>query len=335
MPVSAAQLRHAGIAPATFYYAARIVDGDAEMPTHPDKDLTIAINYLKEKFMPKGKKALPPATQAGPEFVKATPPALAAREADMNLVIEQQAENAQALAEQLGYDGSLTVGALEDEIRFYQRRSVEACLELGKRLLLLKELTPHGDFLDRIEMLGISHTMAKRFMASTVKFSNGASTHLLKAAGTQTKLLELLVLDDGEIEALESGESARGLTLDEVETMTVSELRAALREAKETSAAKDRLLTERTRKLDELTVKKTRVKTEAPDDVLAGLRHELAGFVTSAEHELAGKVLPAMRAIIDHHAIHGGESTDFLEGAMRQVERMATTVRLECGLGEL
>ena len=41
------------------------------------------------------------------------------------------------LALSLGYEGALTVGALEDEIRFYQRRSVEDVLELGKRLLLL------------------------------------------------------------------------------------------------------------------------------------------------------------------------------------------------------
>ncbi len=41
--------------------------------------------------------------------------------------------NAQALAvaKQVGYQGAFTVGALEDEIRFYQQRTVEAVLETG------------------------------------------------------------------------------------------------------------------------------------------------------------------------------------------------------------
>jgi hypothetical protein len=56
----------------------------------------------------------------------------------------------------MGYEGTLTVGALEDEIRFYQRRTVEAILETGKRLNVLKELTPHGEFQKRVEMLGFS-----------------------------------------------------------------------------------------------------------------------------------------------------------------------------------
>ena len=45
------------------------------------------------------------------------------------------------LVAQIGYDGSLSVGAIEDEIRFYQRRSMEALLECDKRLLLLRGKT--------------------------------------------------------------------------------------------------------------------------------------------------------------------------------------------------
>ena len=67
-------------------------------------------------------------------------------------VMEHEAnQNAIAVALQVGYDGTLSVGALEDEIRFYQRRSVEACIELGKRFLVLKELAPHGEFQKRVE----------------------------------------------------------------------------------------------------------------------------------------------------------------------------------------
>lgn len=179
----------------------------------------------------------------------------AADHAALNEVARMNAEaseNAHALASQLGYDGSLTVGALEDEIRFYQRRSVEAVLELGKRLIILRELTPHGDFEKRVELLGFSSRIARQFMSSTMKFSNRKSTSVLESAGTQTKLLELLVLDDGEIDALERGESVRGVNLDKIETMSVRELKAALREAQADAAATDRVLEEKSKSITKL-----------------------------------------------------------------------------------
>lgn len=159
-------------------------------------------------------------------------------------------ENARMVAHQIGYDGALTVGALEDEIRFYQRRSIEACIELGKRLLVLKELTPRGDFGSRVELLGMSPRMAQKFMSATLKFANANSSSLLKSAGTQTKMLELLMLDDDEIEALDSGETVRGVTLDKIETMSVSELKKALREAEADKAAKDRVIADKTVELN-------------------------------------------------------------------------------------
>jgi len=171
-------------------------------------------------------------------------------------------ENALAVARQVGYDGTLTVGALEDEIRFYQRRSVEACIELGKRLLVLKELTPHGEFAQRAELLGFSPKTAQRFMAATLKFANATSMSLLQKAGSHTKLLELLVLDDGEIEALESGETVRGIDLDKIETMSVSELKKALREAEADKKAKDQVIQAKTAELikkDEQLVRRAHV----------------------------------------------------------------------------
>ena len=67
----------------------------------------------------------------------------------------QQERNyaAKELAVQLGYEGGLSVDALEGEIRFWQRRTVEACLELGKRLLIMKAVSPHGEFGELLEKL--------------------------------------------------------------------------------------------------------------------------------------------------------------------------------------
>ena len=105
--------------------------------------------------------------------------------------------NAVAMAQQIGYQGAVTVGALEDEIRFYQRRTVEAILETGRRLLVLKELTAHGEFSQRVEMLGFSYRTAHRFMQAAVKTSKSANLAVLS---TQVKsasaFLELVTHDD-------------------------------------------------------------------------------------------------------------------------------------------
>lgn len=152
---------------------------------------------------------------------------------------QEISDNAVAVAKQIGYDGPMTIGAIEDRIRQGMRRTVQECFEIGKSLLILKEITPYGQFKGRIESLGIQYRMAARFMSATLKFSNVQSSSFLKSAGTQTKMFELLVLDDGEIEALESGETIRGVTLDKIETMSVSELKKALRESQELAKAKD------------------------------------------------------------------------------------------------
>lgn len=249
--------------------------------------------------MSRGRKPTSTAVeQVGPEFTGATPTDMAEQERRVNRALAESHDNAHALAAQLGYEGGLSVGALEDEIRFYQRRSVEAVLELGKRLLILKELTPHGEFKQRIELLDISYQMASKFMVSTLKFSKVSSTRLLTAASSQTKLLELLVLDDGEIEALESGASVRGITLDDVDTMSVKELRAALREAKEDIEAKERLLGEKNAKIDELASRTDKKRKRAADpwpDEVAGLKDDLHGLGKIIDEGL-GKVLTLIDA---------------------------------------
>ena len=178
--------------------------------------------------------------------------------------MQQEAkQNALVLAEQLGYDGALTVGGLEEEIRFYQRRSVEAVLETGKRLLLLKEISGHGDFMVSLERLGVGQSLANKLMAATMKFSNSESTTILSLPNiNQGKLLELLVLDEGEIEALDQGDTVRGVKLDDIDCMSVSELRRALRssaaEHAQQLADKDAVIVQKTNKIEELVEDKNR-----------------------------------------------------------------------------
>ena len=186
------------------------------------------------------------------------------------MAISEHAQKLGILATQLGYQGSLTVGAVEDEIRFYQQRSVEAVMELGKRLLILKEMAPHGEFTKRIEMLGFSKRTAQRFMSVVLKYSKTTTLSLLEKSGNGSKLLELMVLDDDDIEIIDNGGSIGDVSLDSIETMSVRELKKALREAKaaveskdQDIKAKDQIIQKKDQKANELDEKLTKLNSPA------------------------------------------------------------------------
>lgn len=218
-------------------------------------------------------------------------------------------QNALALARELAYDGTLSVESLEEEIKFYQRRSVEAVLETGKRLLLLKEVAGHGLFMTRLEGLGIGQSLANKLMAATLKFSNSESTTILRLPNlNQGKLLELLVLDDGEIEALNSGEEVRGIQLDDVDCMSVSELRRALRQEQADKdaaiakakadvagelAAKDRIIADKAKHIAKLVEEKNRAESLTTDEQAGELERTLANEVLHA----VGCLLPIRQAV--------------------------------------
>lgn len=198
----------------------------------------------------------------------------------VNNDLNQHVQALGVLATKLGYDGTLSVGALEDGIRFYQHRTAESCFEMGKRLLLLKEMTAHGEFSKRVEMLGFSSRMAQKFMSAVLKLSNANSNSLLQKAGTQTKLLELISLDDDEIKVIEQGGSIGDVNLDSIEQMTVRELKQALREARENAEAKDNIIKKKDEKLNELDAELT--KLQSPAQIQARAESEQQQLAQSA-----------------------------------------------------
>ncbi|MDR1424283.1 MAG: hypothetical protein LBI92_06760 [Azoarcus sp.] len=159
------------------------------------------------------------------------------------------------VARQVGYElpgGAIDPDLIQRDIAANMRRSVEACMEVGRGLTVLKSAVGHGQFLARLEVLGVDDRLARRFMSAAHKFSNRASTPVLKAAGSQTKLLELLVLDDEQVEELAETGKTGELKLDDVACMSVSELRKALREARATCEARKKAIDQKSETIDEL-----------------------------------------------------------------------------------
>ncbi len=243
----------------------------------------------------------------------------------------QAGENARALATQLNYEGPVTVGTLEDEIRFYQRRSVEALLECGKRLLLLKELTPHGEFIQRCELLGFADRTARRFMQAAAKTSKSAN---LAALSMQVKsasaFLELVTHDDDELEALKD--------IDEIDRMSASELRDALREAQAESEAQNQLLADKNKALDKAKAAARRIANAPAEEQIAAELQELATRFHTALAYVRGDLRLGFQKLFDREQAgdaEPGSHRQVMAGYVREIEHELAVLKSDFFLLDL
>lgn len=171
---------------------------------------------------------------------------------------EQGAINARAVAQELGYDGPINLDILQQGIIESKVRIGSELFAIGRGLLLIREQCEHGDFLARLEALDIDPRAARKYMQVTLKFSKRSTSAVLAGLG-KSKLLELAMLDDEALDVLESDGTVLGFKPDELDQMTVKEMRAKLREALATNAATDKLLASKDKKLNELSRKGQKV----------------------------------------------------------------------------
>lgn len=218
---------------------------------------------------------------------------------------------------------------IQRDISASMRRSVEACLEVGKGLHVLKAACAHGNFLARLDVLGIEPRVAQKFMQMARKFPKASSTALLKAADSQTKLFELLVLDDEQIEELELTGQTGELALDDIATMSVKELRAKLREAHADKTATDKLLADKNAKIDKLS---RHIKKATPDQVLLELQKEATAHMNDALGCVRGQIRHAITAITNHTE---DDHSVFLAGLIGQLQAELTTLREEFNLPDV
>lgn len=203
------------------------------------------------------------------------------------------------MAQMLGYEGALTVGALEDGIRIYQRRTVEDCLELGKCLLLLKEITPHGEFQQRVELLGMAYRTAARFMQAAAKISQNCHlADLSSRVKSISSILELVTHDDDTLKEIAA--------LDDIDCMSASALRARLRqlESKGAEEAKE----ERKR------ANRIQAQLEKSEDLLETLK---SAQNLNPEFSLETSIVRQQSALLDGHC---AASLALLEEMAQQIE---------------
>ncbi|MDI9407718.1 MAG: DUF3102 domain-containing protein [Candidatus Pacebacteria bacterium] len=142
----------------------------------------------------------------------------------------------QEFANGLGYTGILSEDVLVARIREHQEVMGHSFLAIGSSLLILKEITEHGRFIETVESVGYSYRTAAAFMAATLRSKELEPSKVQSIAHlAATKVIELFKLEDEQIDDLIDGKSVLGKKLDDVERMTTRELRELVRSARSLS----------------------------------------------------------------------------------------------------
>ncbi len=254
---------------------------------------------------------------------------------DINVSLNAMTEHRLEIMQQFGDGLPYERDRIVHETRFYMAQSAEAMLEAGKRLIILKENEPHGEFTDILENeLGLEPRVARRMMQASVKFLGNGDQNSKRTALTvlgKTKLYELMVLDDEELDALADGGTVAGATLDDIDRMTSRELKAALREARETNAAQQRVLADKNEKIDSLSTrleKKSRIQPPKPDEEVKKLRAEVTALAVEAESAIAVQLSGAFETLCAYCAENMIDTPrDFMAGLVCQLESTARSLR--------
>jgi hypothetical protein len=221
---------------------------------------------------------------------------------------------------------------IQRDISANMRRSVEACLEVGRGLSVLKAACGHGNFMARLDVLGMEANVAGRFMGAASKFSNSPSSAILKAIGNQSKLFEMLVLDDDQIEEFELTGQSGDIRLDQIAAMSVKELRAALKEAKAEAKANQELMDKKNASIDQLKREKKRIQAAPASEVLADLQKEATALMNDALGAVRGGLRQALIAL---DAQGTGDHNLFMAGLVGQITHELTALREEFNLPDV
>ncbi|EOZ4487315.1 DUF3102 domain-containing protein [Salmonella enterica subsp. diarizonae] len=255
---------------------------------------------------------------------------------NLNVELNEIAQHRIAIMEQFGEGLPYERTRVIHEAKFYMDQSTKAMLEAGKRLLILKENEPYGDFqaITRDE-LNLEPRIAQKMAQAALKFLSPqleANAKTFSHLG-RSKLYELMLEDDEELAELAEGGTVAGMTLDDIDRMSVRELRKALRESKEDLAASRKLNSEKSQEINEL--KETQFRTVDPDGVIQkwirdfGEEHEkfLRTFISTVPF--------FFQKLEDDYNNRGINHMGLMAGLLHDIEREIASVRAQFDIPEL
>ncbi|EAS8533267.1 DUF3102 domain-containing protein [Salmonella enterica] len=255
---------------------------------------------------------------------------------NLNVELNEIDQHRIAIMEQFGEGLPYERTRVIHEAKFYMSQSAEAMLEAGKRLVILKENEPHGDFTEIVtSQLGMAERTARLIMQAAMKYCSpqlDTKRQALAVLG-KTKLFELMTEDDEELAELTEGGTVAGMTLDDIDRMTSRELRKALRESKEDLAASRKLNAEKSHEINEL--KETQFRTVDPDGVIQKWIHDFGEEHEKFLRTFISTVPFFFQKLEDDYNSRGISHMGLMAGLLHDIEREIASVRAQFDIPEL
>lgn len=269
-----------------------------------------------------------------PDILPARAAGIEAAQDALSLHADQASKAMKVIGYELPYDRERVV----QETRFYMAQSAEAMLEAGRRLLVLKENEPYGEFEDIVrERLGMPERTAQVVMQAAAKYLLNpkleAKAQTFALLG-KSKLFELMTQPDDDLAFLADGGTLVGKTLDEIDAMSVRELKAALLESRAERKASQELLDKKNQKIDQLERAQKRIAKLPPDQALADLKKEASSITADAEGAILGGLRQALVAI-NNHGDERGMHNVYMAGLVGQVQVQLNALRQEFNLPDV
>jgi hypothetical protein len=209
--------------------------------------------------------------------------------------------------------------------------------EMGRVLCWVRANEPAEEFVELLDHVGVERRLAQKLMKTFRKFSSALNAEQRdRMLGlSRSKLLEMVALDDDELTDVADGESDLG-SIDEIGAMSVSELRAKLRQEREQRAveadAKQKRLDDRARRIDQLENEVEKLQHGTKDEIAraqkAAERHAIEQLqaatlalltqIESFDVAVADMLAKASSAGADTPALRG-HAADTLSYAFRKI----------------
>lgn len=219
------------------------------------------------------------------------------------------------------YDYETYIAAGRDSVAVMGER----LFVIGRICIAIKEHEPHGRFGEALDRIGVKPRFAQTCMQAAIKYLGSDSRKLIAGRLASTKLLELVSEADDDLDLLGEGGTLADLTLDDIDKMSVRELKDALRKERKSAtdelAARDEIIERKDKKLRDLELK-TRKAGKLPvrekGEELLQLALSRLGTAVAALQDLE-------LAVDEIHAVHLEADEPLPKDLVDQLDHVANT----------
>ena len=212
--------------------------------------------------------------------------------ADAGAAASEHAQQISVIDAEYGVDLPYNVDLYVATIRRYAAESATRLVQIGCMLIQLHERETLDDYRDILERIGIGERFAQRARQAAVKLRDRKTILQLGVS----KALELMTEDDADLDALEAGGALFGATLDDIDRMTVRELKETLRterkERGEEKAADEEIIRNKDERINKLMRSKRKLETSSVrvqvDDLLRDMDEVAVTLAQQATLLVAG-----------------------------------------------